>query len=238
MDTLYTTNETKVMHAATGGPGREPALEAIARVGRPRLLTAGTAVHRAGELFRAVYLLHSGATKRLLIQEDGREQILGFQMPGDLIGLESIHAKTHSTTVVAMDVCSVIEIPYEALETLAAENPDVRRLLFQRLGMALREEHGWMAALGLMNAEERVAAFLLDLSRRFAERGYSARRFMLRMTRAEIGCFLGLTLETVSRVFSRFQRNGLVRSDRRDIELIDLPALARLAQTGAGTALS
>ncbi|MFN3629697.1 MAG: helix-turn-helix domain-containing protein [Casimicrobiaceae bacterium] len=205
------------------------AMEHIARIGRARLLTEGTSIHRAGELFRSVFLLRSGATKRLLVQEDGREQILGFQMPGDLIGLESIHARTHSTTVVAIDLCSVVEIPYDALEALALENAEVRKLLFQRLGMALREEYGWMAALGQMNAEERVAAFLLDLSRRFAARGFSPRRFMLRMTRAEIGCFLGLTLETVSRVFSRFQKNGLIRSDRREIELLDSNALARLA---------
>ncbi len=206
------------------------AIEKIARLGRTRLLTTGTSIHRAGELFKSVYLLHSGSSKRLIIQEDGREQILGFQMPGDLIGLESIDARTHSTTVVAIDVCAVIEIPYVELEALAARDPAVSRFLFQQLGMALREEHGWMAALGLMNADERVAAFLLDLSRRFAARGFSARRFMLRMTRAEIGCFLGLTLETVSRVFSRFQKTGLIRIERRDIELLDLEALGRMAQ--------
>ncbi len=228
---LHTTDHVveNVLRASGDAPSHAGAIEQIAKVGRARLLTAGTTVHRAGELFRSVFLLRSGATKRLLIQEDGREQILGFQMPGDLIGLESIHARTHSTTVVAMDLCSVIEIPYDALEALALENAEVRKLLFQRLGMALREEHGWMAALGQMSAEERVAAFLLDLSRRFAARGFSPRRFMLRMTRAEIGCFLGLTLETVSRVFSRFQRSGLIRTDRREIELLDLNALARLA---------
>lgn len=97
----------------------------------------------------------------------------------------------------------------------------------------MRDEHGWLAALGLLNADERVAAFLLDLSNRFSARGFSPRRFMLRMTRAEIGSFLGLTLETVSRVFSRFQKLGLLKVTRRDIELLDMAALSSLSHSQA-----
>jgi len=133
--------------------------------------------------------------------------------------------------VIALDLCAVVEIPFEAIEALAAENPAVSRFLYHRMSAALRDEHGWLAALGLLNADERVAAFLLDLSQRFSARGFSARRFMLRMTRAEIGSFLGLTLETVSRVFSRFQKLGLLKVTRRDIELLDMDALASLAHS-------
>ena len=167
----------------------------------------------------------------MLIQEDGREQILGFPMPGDIVGMEAIDAGVHTTTVIALDLCAVVEIPFEAIEALAAENPAVSRFLYHRMSAALRDEHGWLAALGLLNADERVAAFLLDLSQRFSARGFSARRFMLRMTRAEIGSFLGLTLETVSRVFSRFQKLGLLKVTRRDIELLDMDALASLAHS-------
>lgn len=212
---------------------REATLVEVVALGRPRVVTEGTAIHRAGDPFRSVFFLNSGAAKRLLIKEDGREQILGFPMPGDILGMEAIDGGAHSTTVIALDLCAIVEIPFEAIDALAAENPAVARFLYHRMSAALRDEHGWMAALGLLNADERVAAFLLDLSQRFSARGFSARRFMLRMTRAEIGSFLGLTLETVSRVFSRFQKLGLLNVTRRDIELIDLAALGHLAYSQA-----
>jgi CRP/FNR family transcriptional regulator, anaerobic regulatory protein len=202
----------------------------VLALGQGRIVSAATAIHRAGDLFRSVYVLNSGSAKRLMIQEDGREQVLGFPMPGDLIGIEAIDSHRHSTTVIALDLCALIEIPYEALEALAADDPTVGSFLFCTLSAALREEHGWLAALGLLNADERLAAFLVDLSTRFSVRGFSAHRFVLRMTRAEIGSFLGLTLETVSRVFSRFQKLGLLNVTRRDIELVDLAALSSLAQ--------
>jgi len=216
---------------ATRNASRDAVLEQVVALGRARVVTEGTAIHRAGDPFRSVFFVKSGAAKRMLIQEDGREQILGFPMPGDIVGMEAIDAGVHTTTVIALDLCAVVEIPFEAIEALAAENPAVSRFLYHRMSAALRDEHGWLAALGLLNADERVAAFLLDLSQRFSARGFSARRFMLRMTRAEIGSFLGLTLETVSRVFSRFQKLGLLKVTRRDIELLDMDALASLAHS-------
>ena len=217
--------------AASRNASRDAVLEQVVALGRARVVTEGTAIHRAGDPFRSVFFVKSGAAKRMLIQEDGREQILGFPMPGDIVGMEAIDAGAHTTTVIALDLCAVVEIPFEAIEALAAENPAVSRFLYHRMSAALRDEHGWLAALGLLNADERVAAFLLDLSQRFSARGFSARRFMLRMTRAEIGSFLGLTLETVSRVFSRFQKLGLLKVTRRDIELLDMDALASLAHS-------
>ncbi len=229
-----TTHPFLGVHAARSNGGS--AIEDIVALGRPRVVTAGTNIHRAGELFRSVFFVRSGTLKRVLIQEDGREQTLGFPLPGDLLGLEAIDSNVHTTTVIALDTCCVIETPYDAIETLAFERRDVARFLYQRMSAALRDEHGWLAALGLLNADERVAAFLLDLSQRFSARGFSATRFMLRMTRAEIGSFLGLTLETVSRVFSRFQKHGLVKVTRRDIELLDVNALTSLARARLGTA--
>ena len=219
--------------ASRSAASRDAVLAEVVALGRVRVVTEGTAIHRAGDPFRSVFFLKSGAAKRMLIKEDGREQILGFPMPGDILGMEAIDGGAHSTTVIALDLCAIIEIPFEAIEALAAENPAVARFLYHRMSAALRDEHGWMAALGLLNADERVAAFLLDLSQRFSARGFSARRFMLRMTRAEIGSFLGLTLETVSRVFSRFQKLGLLNVTRRDIELLDMAALGHLAHSQA-----
>ncbi len=216
-----TAEETHTMQAA---------LDKIVALGHARIVTEGTAIHRAGDMFRSVFFLKSGAAKRLMIQEDGREQILGFPMPGELIGIEAIDSRKHTTTVMTLDMCALVEVPFEALEQLASTDVSVAHFLFRTLSAALREEHGWLAALGLLNADERLAAFLLDLSQRFAARGFSSHRFMLRMTRAEIGSFLGLTLETISRVFSRFQKLGLLKVTRRDIELLDMVALASLAQ--------
>lgn len=208
-------------------------LQDIVALGRARVAPCGGAIHRVGEPFRSLYFLRSGAAKRVLLQEDGREQILGFPMPGDIIGMEAIDAGAHSTTVIALDVCAVVDIPFDAVEGLLEDNPAIARCLYRLLSAALRDEHGWMATLGLLSADERVAAFLLDLSLRFSARGFSAQRFMLRMTRAEIGSFLGLTLETVSRVFSRFQKLGLLNVTRREIELLDMSALRSLAHLRA-----
>ncbi len=202
----------------------------IIAIGNSRVVTEGTFIHRAGDHFRSVYFLRSGAAKRSLITEDGREQVLGFPMSGELIGLEAIDADMHTTTVVAHDLCVLVEIPYKALEMLAAQDSEVAGFLFRAMSSALREEHGWLAALGLLSSEGRLAAFLMDLSQRFAARGFSPRRFAMRMTRAEIGCFLGLTIETVSRVFSKFQKIGLLNVARRDIEILDIKALMALAQ--------
>ena len=208
-------------------------LEDMVAVGRVHTVAYGAAIHRVGEPFRSLFFLRSGAAKRILLQEDGREQILGFPMPGDVMGMEAIEGGTHSTTVVALDLCAVVEIPFDAVEGLIAENPAVARFLYRLMSAALRDEHGWMAALGLLSADARVAAFLLDLSNRFSARGFSPQRFMLRMTRAEIGSFLGLTLETVSRVFSRFQKLGLLNVTRREIELLNMTALASTAHSRA-----
>jgi CRP/FNR family transcriptional regulator, anaerobic regulatory protein len=208
--------------------------EKIIAIGSSRVVTEGTFIHRAGDHFRSVFFLRSGAAKRSLITEDGREQVLGFPMSGELIGLEAIDSAVHTTSVVAHDFCVLVEIPFEALEKLAAKDREVAGFLFRAMSSALREEHGWLAALGLLSSEGRLAAFLMDLSQRFAARGFSPRRFELRMTRAEIGCFLGLTIETVSRVFSKFQKIGLLKVARRDVEIIDESSLLVLAQVQKG----
>jgi CRP/FNR family transcriptional regulator, anaerobic regulatory protein len=216
---------------AAGIPAEKTdAFEKIVAIGSSRVVTEGTFIHRAGDHFRSVYFLRSGTAKRSLITEDGREQVLGFPMSGELIGLEAIDGQVHTTTVVAHDLCVLVEIPYARLEQLSAQDSEVAGFLFRTMSSALREEHGWLAALGLLSSEGRLAAFLMNLSQRFAARGFSSRRFAMRMTRAEIGCFLGLTIETVSRVFSKFQKIGLLNVNRRDVEILDVKALMALAQ--------
>ena len=168
--TPYSGVSTQPVLAAHSSSARDAVLAEVVALGRVRVVTEGTAIHRAGEAFRSVFFLKSGAAKRMLVQEDGREQILGFPMPGDILGMEAIDGGAHSTTVIALDLCAIVEIPFAAIEALATENPAVARFLYHRMSAALRDEHGWMAALGLLNADERVAAFLMDLSQRFSAR--------------------------------------------------------------------
>jgi CRP-like cAMP-binding protein len=120
----------------------QTALAKIIALGGTRIITEGTAVHRAGDVFRSVYFLKSGAAKRLIVQEDGREQVLGFPMPGELIGIEAIDSRRHTTTVMTLDMCAVVEIPFEAIERLASTDANVAHFLFRTLSGALREEHG------------------------------------------------------------------------------------------------
>ena len=160
------------------------ALEKLLALGSPRIVREGAAIHRAGDELRSLYFVKTGVAKRVLLQEDGREQILGFPLPGEILGLEAIGSDRHSSTVVALDLCAIVEIPFAELERLLANDPDVAKAVYRLIAAALREEHGWLAAQGLLTAEERVAAFLLDLSRRYTESGCSGSRFVLRMTRA------------------------------------------------------
>ena len=231
--TLQTGTRSSFTTTQQSAASSNSVLAQVVALGSAHLVTYGTAIHRAGEPFHSLFFLRSGAAKRILLQEDGREQILGFPMPGDIIGMEAIDGGAHSTTVVALDLCAVVEIPFAAVEERLEDNPAIARFLYRLMSAALRDEHGWMAALGLLSADERMAAFLLDLSSRFSARGFSAQRFTLRMTRAEIGSFLGLTLETISRVFSRFQKLGLLNVTRREIELLDMAALHALARSQA-----
>ena len=206
--------------------------ECLRPLGVERRFQAGETLFKAGEPFRALYLLRAGSVKRTLLQPDGREQVLGFALSGDLLGLASLGASHYQATAKALELSLALEIAPERLDLALAEDPRIGELLLARLGHALREQHGWMVTLGALSADERVASFLLDLSARFQARGYSGERFLLKMTRAEIGGLLGLTLETVSRVLSRFQRRGWIRLEGREVAIVARDALA-LAARGA-----
>lgn len=203
-------------------------------LGVERRFQTGETLFKAGEPFRALYLLRAGSAKRTLLHPDGREQVLGFALSGDLLGLASLGASHYQATATALELSLALEIAPERIDVALAEDPRIGELLLSRLGHALRERHGWMVTLGALSADERVASFLLDLSARFQARGYSGERFLLKMTRAEIGGLLGLTLETVSRVLSRFQQRGLIRLERREVAIADRDALRAAARGATG----
>lgn len=175
--------------------------------------------------FQSLYAIRTGFFKTQVMHEDGREQITGFQMAGEIIGMDAISSNAHTCDAIALEDSEVCEIPFASLEALSRELPSLQRHLHRILSREIVRDQGIMLLLGSMRAEERLAAFLLNLSQRFAARGYSQTAFHLRMTRREIGSYLGMKLETVSRTLSHFQESGLISIRRKSVEILNLPRL-------------
>lgn len=199
-----------------------------ALTGSKRLVRRGEYLYRTGEKFAAIYAIRGGFFKTSVLHEDGREHVTGFHMMGDIMGLDAISTETHACDAVALECSEICEIPFDRLSELSMVMPVLHQNLHRIMSREIAFDHEIMLMLGKMRAEERLAAFLLNLSKRFSARGYSAASFQLRMTREEIGSYLGLKLETVSRAFSRFQEEGLISVQRKLIELKDADGLKRL----------
>ena len=186
----------------------------------------------AGQDRGALYYVHAGCLKTRVISADGRERVTGFPMRGDILGLEALDLGTYACDAIALDVGEAWELPCRHLD----DAPQAMQAYLTRcLARELRRDWSWMLDLSTLSADARVARFLSDLSERLAALGYSAHQVLLRMTRAEIGSFLGLTLETVTRALGRLQARGLVSVDGRALELVD-PAALRSLQPGNGAA--
>jgi CRP/FNR family transcriptional regulator len=183
-----------------------------------RKVVRGASLYRSGEAFESLYAVRSGAFKTV-VSHDGDEKVTGFYLSGELLGLDSISSGRHGYSAVALEDSEVCAIPFAALEKMAASVPMLQHKLFQVLSGDISRDQGLMLLLGSMSAEQRLAAFLLSLSRRYLRLGFSASRYTLRMTREEIGNYLALTIETVSRLMSRFQKEALIAVQQRDIEI-------------------
>jgi len=193
-----------------------------------RKLRRGADLYRAGAPLAALFAIRSGFMKSCVLHDDGREQVAGFHMAGDLLGLDAIGGGSHTCDTVALEDSEVCEIPFSYLEQLSRELPSLQQQLHRIMSREIVRDYGVMLLLGSMSAEERLAAFLLNLSQRFAARGYSLSEFRLRMTREEIGSYLGLKLETVSRAFSGFQDRGLIDVRQKQVRILDFPGLKAL----------
>jgi len=193
-----------------------------------RSVRRGEALFHAGEQFAALYAVRTGFFKTVVSAPDGREQVTGFQMAGELIGLDGISTDHHTCDAVALEDSQVCMIPYSQLETMSREVMVLQHQFHKIMSREIVRDHGVMLLLGSMRAEERLAAFLLNLTQRLQARGFSASALVLRMTREEIGSYLGLKLETVSRTFSKFQDDGVLEVKQRDIRILDLAALQRV----------
>jgi CRP/FNR family transcriptional regulator len=199
-----------------------------------RSVPRGQAIFRAGEPFRSIYAVRTGFFKTCVSTPDGRDQVTGFQMAGEVIGLDGIGAEQHQCDAVALEDSQVCVIPYGRLEELSREFTDLQRQFHKIMSREIVRDHSVMLLLGSMRAEERLAAFLLNLAQRLKARGFSSEALLLRMTRDEIGSYLGLTLETVSRTFTRFQDEGLLDVKLRAIRIVDEAALRRLVSRATG----
>ncbi len=203
-------------------------LDALDRLGfTRRAVKTGQALYRQGEAFRYIYAVRSGTFKSDLTLADGREQVSGFHMAGELMGLDGVASGQHASSATALENTEVCAIPYSRLMELAASGSGLQHAVGRLMSREIVREHSLMLLLGSMSADERLAAFLLNLSQRLKARGYSPSEFHLRMSRAEIGSYLGMKLETVSRTFSAFQQQGLLAVDKRHIRITDLAGLAR-----------
>ena len=210
------------------GMSNDQLLKLDTLVSTRRTVQRGDTLFRSGEAFPSLYAVRTGFFKTCVASEDGRDQVTGFQMAGELLGLDGIGTERHTCDAVALEDSQVCIIPFHQLEDLSREVSDLQRQFHRIMSREIVRDHGVMLLLGSMRAEERLAAFLLNLTQRLQSRGFSASELILRMTREEIGSYLGLKLETVSRTFSKFQDEGFLEVKQRQIRILDQEGLQRL----------
>lgn len=198
-------------------------------VKRKRTVKRGQVLYRVGEEFSCVYAIRSGSVKTYITTDDGRLQITGFHIPGELLGLNAIDEKRYNCEAMALEATSVCEISASCFVELGLQIPSVHYQMLRMMSKEIKHNQNLMLLLGKKNAEERLATYLLTLSQRFAMRNYSPTRFNLSMSRGDIGDYLGISEATVSRIFTRFQEEGVVTSERRYIVLNDLERLSAIA---------
>ena len=203
-----------------------------------RQLKTGETLHRAGDRFDAIYVVRSGFLKTVTVDLTGEEQVLAFPMGGDVIGLDGLDTERYASDAVALDSSQVAVVSFARIARLGHDYPFLERLLYAAFSHELVRKRNMIWLLGTLHAEARLATFLLDLSARFARLGYSRSSFALRMSREEIGSYLGIKLETVSRAFSTFAATGLMAVDRKEVTLRDIAGLQRVVrpqdEAGAG----
>jgi len=190
-----------------------------------KTLHAGDHLFRKGDIMRSIYAVRSGTFKSYVVNREGEEQVIGFHLPGELVGLDAIHPDSHQSNVQALDTASACIMPFSQLSELATSIPGLQRQIMRLLS---KEISALVPMAADHSAEERMAGFLLDLAQRLSDRGYSATDIRLSMSRRDIANYLRLATETVSRVFRKFQDVGWIEVERREIRLLDIPALEQV----------
>lgn len=200
-------------------------------VKRSRPLHRGDELFRAGDRFRSLFVVKSGAVKTYTPADvEEREQVLGFHLAGEILGLDAIELETHTCSAKVLETSAICEVPFSRLEELSGLIPSLQHQLYRLLSKEIHQDAEMLRLLGKKSAEERLATFLLGLSRRLKKRGLSSSEFVLSMSRHEIGNFLGLAVETVSRLFTRFQEDGLMDVRRKHVRLTNVRGLEALLE--------
>jgi CRP/FNR family transcriptional regulator, anaerobic regulatory protein len=194
-----------------------------------RKITRGDFLYQSGETFRNLFAVRTGFFKTTVAAEDGREQVTGFLMAGEILGMDGIVTDSHACDAIALEDSEVCVMPFDKLEELSMHVSSLQRHVHKIMSREIVRDQGVMLLLGSMRAEERLAAFLLNLTQRLQARGFSPNEVVLRMTREEIGSYLGLKLETVSRGFSRFVSEGILEVQQRQVRVLDQNALKLIA---------
>lgn len=200
---------------------------------RSKPLQKNQHLYRESDGFESVYAVRSGTLKAYKTTDDGREQVTGFYFPGEILGMDGISNNIHASSAKALETSAICEIPFSSLEKLSTLMPNLQRHFFQLMSREITEDQQLITLLSKNSADERVAALMLSISTRNARRKLSATQFRLPMSRVDIGNYLGLTVETVSRVFSRMQKMEVLRVDNKEIEILDIESLRSMANMGS-----
>lgn len=180
-----------------------------------------------GDDFHSLYAVRSGSFKSYISDKDGVDQIIGFHFPGDIIGFDALKDNKHGSYTQALETAMVCELPYDTLDQMSIKFPKLRQQIMRFMSAEIKHDHDLMMLLNKRSAEERLLHFLIELSQRFEERGFSAKQFNLSMTRNEIGSYLGLTVETISRLLTRFQKEELIKVNGKLISIIDFEGIKK-----------
>ncbi|MEG3753967.1 FNR family transcription factor [Psychromonas arctica] len=196
---------------------------------RKKPIQKGNEIFKAGEPMKCLYAIRSGTLKSYTITEQGDEQITGFHLAGDLVGFDGISSGHHPSFAQALETAMICEIPYDTLDSLSTSMPKLRQQILRLMSNEIVDDQSMILLLSKKNAEERLASFINNLSVRYAARGFSPKEFRLSMTRGDIGNYLGLTVETISRLLGRFQKSGMIAVKGKYITVLDNTQLAELA---------
>jgi CRP/FNR family transcriptional regulator len=188
----------------------------------------GQPLFQHGTALDALFALRTGSIKTQIIEASGQQQITGFYLPGEIVGLDGMLDGIHSSTAIAMEDSEVCIVKLDDIDEISRYVPSLQHQVRRLMSKEIARSHQVLLALGSMRSEQRLAAFLINLSQRLTALGYSSTDFVMRMSREEIGNYLGLTLETVSRLFSRFAREGVIRVNQREVKILDMAALNEL----------
>ncbi|WP_444889370.1 fumarate/nitrate reduction transcriptional regulator Fnr [Microbulbifer sp. DLAB2-AA] len=202
--------------------------------GKKKVIKTGESLYRAGDSFQNLYAIRSGSFKNVVIAADGDTQITHFALPGELLGLDAYSTRVHSSYAEALEDSSVCLLPFAQLEVLAQQVPALQQQIYSIFSEELRKENEILMLLGKRSADTRLAALLMNISSRYACRGYSPNEFILSMSRTDIANYLGLTAETVSRLFTRFQKQGVIQVNGRVVQIQNLLGLSEIAGTHCG----